>query len=139
MVDPRGVRFAALVTSAVLAVVLLTADLWLLAVQTAAFLIGAVAGVRYVPYGVVFRYLIRPRLGPPASTEDPAPPRFAQALGAVFGVVGVVGFGTGLDTLGYVAVAFAFVAAFLNAAFGFCLGCHLYLAIHSVKVKGVHT
>jgi hypothetical protein len=103
------------------------------------FGVGAVAGVRHAPYGLVFRSLIRPRLGPPAATEDAAPPRFAQLVGAIFGVVGLVGFFAGMPALGYVAVALAFVAALLNAAFEFCLGCQLYLFLHSIAVKGART
>lgn len=131
MVDPRGLRFAAAITAVVLAVVLITGNPWVLLAQLVVFLVGAVAGVRYAPYGLLFRYLIRPRIGPPATTEDPTPPRFAQAVGAVFAAVGVIGFLAGLPVLGYVAAAFAFIAAFLNAAFEFCLGCQLYLFIRS--------
>ncbi len=133
MVDPRGPRFSAAVTSVVLAVVLLTANGWLLFAQTVVFLIGAVFGVRRAPYGLLYQTLIRPRLGPPAELEDDQPPRFAQAVGTVFGVLGTVGFLAGVPALGYIATALAFVAAFLNAAIGFCLGCQIYLAIRSVK------
>ncbi|OHV41655.1 MULTISPECIES: DUF4395 domain-containing protein [Pseudofrankia] len=136
MVDPRGLRFAATITALVLAVALITGSPWVLLAQLVVFAIGAVGGVRRAPYALVFRHLIRPRLGPPATTEDPAPPRFAQAVGAVFAAVGVVGFLTGLDALGYVATAFAFAAAFLNAAFEFCLGCHLFLFIRSINARG---
>ncbi|WP_462187206.1 DUF4395 domain-containing protein [Frankia sp. CcWB2] len=139
MVDPRGMRFAAAVTTIMLAVVLLAGSRWLLLAQTVVFGVGAVAGVRYAPYGLVFRSLIRPRLGPPAATEDAASPRFAQLVGAIFGVVGLVGFFAGMPALGYVAVALAFVAVLLNAAFEFCLGCHLYLFLHSITVKGART
>jgi Domain of unknown function (DUF4395) len=131
VVDPRGLRFAATITTVVLTVALLTGSPWVLLAQLLVFLVGAVGGVRHAPYGVLFRYLIRPRLGPPATTEDPAPPRFAQAVGAVFAAVGVIAFLVGIPVLGYVAAAFAFVAAFLNAAFEFCLGCQLYLFIRS--------
>ncbi|WP_250286445.1 MULTISPECIES: DUF4395 domain-containing protein [unclassified Frankia] len=133
MVDPRGPRFSAAVTSAVLAVVLLTANGWLLLAQTVVFLTGALIGVRRAPYGVLYRTLVQPRLGPPAELEDERPPRFAQAVGAVFGVLGTAGFLADVAALGYVATAFAFVAAFLNASIGFCLGCQIYLAIRSVK------
>ncbi|AEH11360.1 MULTISPECIES: DUF4395 domain-containing protein [Protofrankia] len=133
MVDPRGPRFSAAVTSVVLTVVLLTANGWLLLAQTVVFLTGAVIGVRRAPYGVLYRTLVQPRLGPPAELEDDQPPRFAQAVGAVFGVLGTVGFLADVPALGYVATAFAFVAAFLNATIGFCLGCQIYLAIRSVK------
>ncbi|ADP84330.1 DUF4395 domain-containing protein [Pseudofrankia inefficax] len=132
MVDPRGLRFAAAITTVVLAVALLTGSPWVLLAQLVIFLVGAVGGVRRAPYGLLFRYLIRPRLGPPATTEDPVPPQFAQAVGAVFAAVGVIAFLAGIPVLGYVAAAFAFVAAFLNAAFEFCLGCQLYLFIRTI-------
>jgi uncharacterized protein DUF4395 len=127
LVDVRGPRFGAWVTSVVLALVLVTSSTVLLAVQAVVFLVGAVLGLRWAPYGIVFRTLVRPRLGPPAEFEDEAPPRFAQAVGAVFAIVGTVGFAAGLPALGLAATALALAAAFLNAAFGFCLGCEMYL------------
>ncbi|WP_131748767.1 DUF4395 domain-containing protein [Frankia sp. Cppng1_Ct_nod] len=136
MVDPRGPRFAAAVTSVVLAAVLLTASGWLLLAQTMVFLTGAVFGLRCAPYGLLYRVAIRPRLGPPAELEDEQPPRFAQAVGAIFGGAGAAGFLSGVPALGYVATGLAFVAAFLNAAVSFCLGCQIYLVIRSLK--GVH-
>ena len=128
-VDPRGQRFAAAVTTVVLAVVLLTESGWLLAVQAVVFAIGALAGVRRSPYSLLFAKAVRPRIGVPAHTEDPQPPRFAQGVGLVFAVVGLVGFLVGLPALGLVATGLALVAAFLNAAFGLCLGCEMYLLI----------
>jgi hypothetical protein len=128
-VDPRGLRFAALITAVVLAVVLVTESAVVLAVQAVIFAIGAFAGVQRSPYALVFRSLVRPRLGPPAETEDSRPPQFAQAVGLAFALVGLVGFVTGVTVLGLVAVGFAFAAAFLNAAFRLCLGCEVYLFI----------
>ena len=128
-VDPRGMRFVAAVSAVVLAVVLLTRSPVLLAVQAVFFAVGALAGVRRSPYAIVFARVVRPRIGPPAELEDARPPRFAQGVGLVFAVVGVVGFGTGLPAVGLVATACAFVAAFLNAVFGLCLGCELYLTL----------
>jgi hypothetical protein len=130
-IDPRGPRVAAALTTLVLAVVLLTAPsplaLVLLAAQTAVFAIGALSGVQHTPYSLLFRTLLRPRLGPPAELEDAAPPRFAQAVGLGFAVVGLVALAAGATTVGLVAVGFALAAALLNAATGFCLGCELYL------------
>jgi hypothetical protein len=130
-VDARGPRFGAGVTTAVLAVTLLTIpstlSLVLLSWQTLVFGLGAVFGIAAQPYGVLFRRVVRPRLAPPTEFEDPAPPRFAQAVGLAFGLVGLVGLVTGADVVAYVAVAFALGAAFLNAAFAFCLGCEVYL------------
>ncbi|MFL6238252.1 MAG: DUF4395 domain-containing protein [Actinomycetes bacterium] len=140
-VDPRGLRFAAAITTAVLGVVLVTGNAWLLAAQAAVFAIGAAAGLRFSPYSVVFRLLVRPRLGAPTELEAETPPRFAQAVGLGFAVIGVVGYAFGLPALGIVATAFALAAAFLNAAFGFCLGCEMYLLIRRIvpNTKGVTT
>jgi zinc transporter ZupT len=93
------------------------------------FAAGAVFGVRHAPYALVFRLLVRPRLGSPKELEDAAPPRFAQGVGLFFAVVGTVGYGFGVTWLGLIATAMALGAAFLNAAFGFCLGCEMYLLI----------
>lgn len=124
--DPRGVRFAAAVTTVVLALVLITGSGWLAAAQAVVFGVAAFAGMRVAPYGLLYRVALAPRLGPPAEREDAAPVRFSQLVGFVFTVVAAVGYLTGLTVVGIVAAAFALVAAFLNAAFGFCLGCELY-------------
>jgi hypothetical protein len=126
-VDVRGPRFAAWVTSVVLAIALLTASGELVAVQAAVFAVGALGGLRYAPYGVLFRRLVAPRLGPVREREPEAPARFAQLVGFVFAVVGSAGFLLGAPLLGAVATGLALVAALLNAATGFCLGCELYL------------
>ena len=131
-IDPRGSRFGALITTGVLVVVLITSSAWLLAAQAVVFAIGAVFGLRYAPYGLVFRALIRPRLGPPQELEDEAPPRFAQGVGLLMAVIGVIGYATGLTPLGIVASALALIAAFLNGAFSLCLGCELYLLIRRI-------
>lgn len=70
---------------------------------------------------------MRPRLGAPTELEDPRPPRFAQTVWLGFAVVGLLGALVGLPVVFYVAVAFALVAALLNAIFNFCLGCEMYL------------
>jgi hypothetical protein len=132
-IDPRGPRFGAAITCVVLAVALITRSGWLLGAQTLVFAIGAVAGLRFAPYGLLYRGLVRPRLGPPSRTEAAAPPRFAQGVGAVFAAIGVIGFATGVTPLGIVFTALALAAAFLNAAFDFCLGCEMYLFIQRIR------
>jgi hypothetical protein len=120
------------VTSVVLAAVLLTPQplaTVLIAVQTALFAIGAGFGVQRTPHAWVYRKLVRPRLGPPAELEDPAPPRFAQAVGLAFTTVALAGFLVGATTLALVATGLALVAALLNAVVGLCLGCEMYLLI----------
>ena len=128
-VDPRGPRFAAWVTTVVLAVVLVTSWWPLLAAQAVVFAIGASAGLKVAPYSLVYRYLVAPRLRPTDEREDQAPLRFAQGMGFGFAVVGTLGYASGVPVLGAVATAFALAAAFLNAAFAFCLGCETYLLI----------
>ena len=131
LIDPRGPQFAAALTTVVLAAVLLTAPgrvaFALLAAQALFFALGAALGVQNTPYGWLFRTFLRPRLSAPTHLEDSAPPRFAQTVGLVFAVVGLAGLLAGVTTLALVAVGFALAAALLNAAFGFCLGCELYL------------
>ncbi|GAB3859515.1 DUF4395 domain-containing protein [Dactylosporangium cerinum] len=132
MLDPRGPRFSAGLTAILFVVVLLTGNGWLALAQAAVFAIGAY-DPRLTPYGLLYRYLIAPRLGPPAEREDGAPVRFAQAVGFVFAAVTVVGYLSGAAVLGAVGASFALVAAFLNAVFGLCLGCEAYLLIKRLR------
>jgi len=132
-IDPRGPRFGALVTMVVFAVVLITSSVWLLVAQAVVFAAGAIFGIGYSPYGFIYRWLVRPRLGPPAELEDAAPPRFAQAIGLAISIIGIIGFAAGLRPLGLTAAALGLVAAVLNGVFGICLGCELYLIIRRLR------
>ena len=131
-VDVRGPRFAAWVTTAVLMAVLVVsavssvAAAILLGLQAVVFAIGAVGGPRNHPYGRIFATLVAPRISPVTEREPVPPLKFAQLVGLVFAVAGVAGFALGVPLLGVIATAFALFAAFLNAAFGICLGCQLY-------------
>ncbi len=140
-IDPRGPRVVATITAALLAVVLLTAPgaiaTTLLAAQTAVFAVGAVRGIQHTPYSWVFRRLVRPRLAPPAHLEDPAPPRFAQSVGLAFTTVALVAALAGATTVAAVAVGLALAAALLNAVFGFCLGCEVYLLLARLRAVAV--
>ncbi|MFZ5870329.1 MAG: DUF4395 domain-containing protein [Actinomycetota bacterium] len=132
-VDVRAPRFGAGVTTVVLALVLVlgagAAGITLLAVQAAVFALGAIGRS---PYAWLFARLVRPRLGPTRQTEDPRPPRFAQAVGLAFALLGLAGALAGVTWLFLLAVAAALVAAFLNVAFAFCLGCEMYLLLKRV-------
>ena len=125
--DPRGPRFAAALTTVVLVVVLATGWAWLALAQAVVFAITA-ADPRRGPYALLYRSLVAPRLGPTAEREDAAPVRFAQLVGFVFLTVATIGYFSGATALGVVFAAFGLLAAFLNAAFGLCLGCEAYLA-----------
>jgi hypothetical protein len=131
-IDPRGPRIGALITLVVFVIVLLTSSVWLLAAQALVFAIGTIFGLPRSPYGLVYKWLIRPRLGPPRELEAAGPPRFAQAVGLVISVVGVIGYASGATALGMAAAAAGLVAAFLNGIFGLCLGCEMYLIIRRI-------
>ena len=129
MIDPRGPRFGAWITTAVLALVLLLSGNPAVSglVLTAQAVVFALGSQGKSPYQVAFAKLVRPRLQPPAELEDAAPPRFAQVVGLGFAVAGALSFFAGLTLAGQVFTGLALVAALLNAAVGLCLGCELYL------------
>ena len=132
--DPRGPRFSAGLTSILFIVVLLTGGGWLALFQALVFAIGTY-DPRKTPWGLIYRFLVAPRLGPPTEREDAAPVRFAQAVGLAFTVVAVVGYLSGATVLGLAASGFALAAAFLNAVFGLCLGCEAYLLIARIRSR----
>jgi Domain of unknown function (DUF4395) len=138
-VDVRGPRFAAWVTTAVLVVTLIVSAISplaaaiILGLQAVVFAIGALAGPRRHPYGRLFAILVAPRLGPVKEREPVPPLKFAQLVGLIFAIVGTAGFAVGAPLVGVIATAFALVAAFLNAAFGICLGCQLYPLVVRIR------
>lgn len=136
LIDPRGPRFGAALTTLVLAAALIIGPAWgwiLLGLQAVAFGLGSLLGLAHQPYGRVFRRFVRPRLGAPVELEDERPPRFAQSVGLGFALVGLLGVALGAPVVFYVATGFALVAALLNAAFDFCLGCELYLLAQRLR------
>lgn len=139
-IDPRGPRFGAGVSAAVLAVVVLlgasTAGLVLLSVAAAGFLLGTLRGAEGTVQGWAFRRFVRPRLAPSAELEDRRPPRFAQGIGLFVTGVGVVLGLSGVLVAVPIAAAVAFVAAALNAVVGLCLGCELYLLLRRLRPAG---
>ena len=136
LLDPRGPRFNAAVTTVVFAVVLVTGWWWLALAQAVVFAISAV-DPRRGPFALLFKALVRPRLAPPAELEPAAPFRFAQTLGLVFAAGAGVAFLAGATAVGIVAAAFGLAAAFLNAVFGLCLGCELYLAVRRLTGRAI--
>ena len=134
--DPRGPRFGASLTAVLLLVVVFlsltgasAAALALLAAITALFAWGALAGAGRHPYGALFKKFVRPRLAPPTELEDSAPPTFAQGVGLAVTLVGLILGLAGVPGAVGIAAAAAFVAAFLNAVFDYCLGCQIYLLL----------
>jgi hypothetical protein len=109
---------------------------FLLTLVIALLFLWSVAWPQSAPWGVLFRRAVRPRLTPPAELEDPRPPRFAQGVGLFVVAVGLVLHLLGVPWALPIATAAAFIAAFLNAAFGFCLGCQLYLLLQRAGLVG---
>jgi hypothetical protein len=136
--DPRGQRFAAVLTTVVIALVLITGSGRLALAQAAVFAITA-WDPRRGPYPLIFRAVVLPRIGPPAEREPAAPVRFAQLVGFTFLAVSATGYLTGLTAVGITAAAFGLLAAFLNAAFGLCLGCEAYILIRRLKYRNAES
>ena len=129
VIDARGPRFSAAITVLVLATTLATQSLPLIAFQLTVFLIGATKGPQFTPYAFLFKNLIKPRLKGEFVLEDVRPPQFAQAVGFIFTVIAVAGLISGSTIVFTSATGFALAAAFLNAAFNYCLGCEFYLIL----------
>jgi len=144
LLDPRGPRFAAALTTVILFAVLAAGSLApavagaLVLAQAVVFAVTA-ADPRRGPYGLLYRALLARRLGPPAELEPAAPVRFAQLIGLIFAVVAAGGFLGGVPALGFTAAGAALAAAFLNAAFGLCLGCEVYLAFRRLTKRPLPT
>jgi hypothetical protein len=132
-IDARGPRFSAALTTVVLGIALVTGSVWVATFQAVVFAIGAINGPQFTPYAFIYRTLIKPRLKSPLRTEDVRPPKFAQSIGLIFALVALVGSATGTPVVFTVAIAAALAAAFLNAAFDFCLGCQIYLLLARLR------
>lgn len=109
---------------------------FLLLLVVALLFLWAVLWPRTAPWGVLYRRVVQPRLKPPTELEDPRPPRFAQGVGLFVVTIGLVLHLLGVPGALVVAASAAFVAAFLNAVFGVCLGCMLYLLLQRVGIVG---
>ena len=135
LIDARGPRFGAAITTVVLAAALATSNVWFIVVQALVFAIGAFKGPQFTPYAFVYKKAVKPFLRSEVPTEEVKPPQFAQRVGLLFAVVAIVGAVTGLDLVFTIAVAGALGAAFLNAVFNFCLGCEIYLLLLRARSK----
>ena len=129
VIDARGPRFSAAITAAVLATALATNNLWVVIAQAIVFAIGAFRGPQFTPYAAIFKSIVKPRLKNAVITEDVRPPQFAQSVGLLFALTAIAGSVLGIPVIFTIAISFAFAAAFLNAAFNYCLGCEMYVVL----------
>jgi hypothetical protein len=135
LIDARGPRFGAAITTIVFAAALATNNIWFVVVQAVVFAIGAFKGPQFTPYAFIYKKAIKPLLKGEVPTEEVKPPQFAQKVGLLFAVVAITGAVLGIDALVVGAVSMALGAAFLNAAFNFCLGCEMYLLLLRARSK----
>ena len=135
LIDARGPRYSAALTTIVLSAALITESNLIIGFQFAVFLSAVLFGLRRSIYGFLYRNLIQPRLFGPVPSEYESAPRFAQLIGALFALTALIGGLTGNSTLFLIATGFALSAAFLNTACGFCLGCKIYLLILRVTKR----
>ena len=135
LIDVRGPRFSATLTVIVLAIALATQNVWVLALQGVVFAIGAIRGPQFTPYAFIFKRIVKPRLRGEVVTEDSRPPQFAQSVGFVFALVGLLGAAIGSVPVFSIAVGFALAAAFLNSVFNYCLGCEMYLLVLRIRTR----
>ena len=135
IIDARGPRFGAVITTAVLATALATNNVWVIVAQAIVFAIGAIKGPQFTPYAFIYKSFVKPRQKGEFVGEDVRPPQFAQTVGLLFALAAIGGSLFGVNAIFTVAVAFALGAAFLNAAFNFCLGCEIYLLLLRARSK----
>jgi len=129
LIDARGPRFSAAITTVVLATALATNSVWVVVAQAIVFAIGAFRGPQFTPYALIFKSIVKPRLKSEVITEDVRPPQFAQSVGLLFAFTAIAGSLLGIPVIFTIAISFALAAAFLNAAFNYCLGCEMYVLL----------
>jgi hypothetical protein len=100
---------------------------WILIPLTYGFWARVLTGPTLSPLGQLATRVVAPRL-PVAPKWVPGPPkRFAQAIGVVFSTTALVlWYGFDRHTASFVVVSLLACAAFLEAAFGICLGCKAF-------------
>ena len=135
VIDARGPRFGAAITTFVFAAALATHNAWFIIAQAIVFAIGAFKGPQFTPYAYIYKFAVKPFLKGAVPTEDVRPPQFAQSVGLLFALVAIAGALLDIDAIVIGAVSMALGAAFLNAAFNFCLGCEIYLLLLRARAK----
>jgi hypothetical protein len=140
--DPRGPRFGAGITSILMLVVIyLSLDpaseglaLAVMGFAVVMFSFGSLLGPARHPYSYLYKYTLRKFLKAPAYLEPATPVHFAQVIGLVITGLGLVLGLIGVDFALPIAAAAAFMAAFVNAVFAYCIGCQMYLGLKRLGV-----
>jgi hypothetical protein len=107
---------------------------WLLIPLTYGFVARVLSGPTFSPLARLATQVITPRINAQHRIVPGPPKRFAQGIGALFSVSASVLYLLDLDTASrWVAAALA-GPAFLEAAFGFCIGCKMFAGLMRLGV-----
>jgi hypothetical protein len=136
--DPVDEVSARLVAAGVVAMATATIVLdqrWLIVVITYGFLARVLTGPKLSPLGLLVTKVITPRLGVESRPVPGPPKRFAQAVGLAFSATALIlAFGWDRWATAQVVLGLLAGAAFLEAAFGLCLGCRVFALLMRIGV-----
>lgn len=103
-----------------------------------ALVMGLGSAARTPGFGVVYKYLLKPRgwMKPDVLDDNPEPHLFSQILGFVFMTAGSISLFLGATVLGWTLVWLVVALASLNAFGGFCVGCAIYYWLSRFQLPG---
>ena len=135
--DPVNEVSARLVAAGVvtMSVAAITLDLrWLVPLIAYGFVARVLAGPTLSPLGQLVTRVITPALDRPAKLVPGPPKRFAQGVGVAFSVTALVLLVAGEWGAAQVVLGMLASVAFLEAAFGLCLGCKAFAVLMRLGV-----
>jgi hypothetical protein len=136
--DERAVRLVAWITVTLLAVYLITGWSvipWFLLID---FSMRGVFSRKWAPLAIIGRGVVSRLDSSKKKLINAAPKIFAARLGIAFSAILTILLvaGLGQSTATYIVGGIFLTAALLEAAFAFCLGCHIYQFIQRLKQVG---
>lgn len=111
-----------------------TANGWFLAALTYGFIARVLTGPTLSPLGRLATQVITPRLDVEHKFVPGPPKRFAQGVGATMSIVASVLFLQDAVGVARIVILGLVFAAFLEAAFAFCLGCKMFAILMRLGV-----
>jgi hypothetical protein len=132
-VNEKAARVVAGAVALTALVALLAGAHWLVVPLFYGFLARVLAGPALSPLAQVATRVVAPRLGPPRHVPGP-PKRFAQGMGAAITGAALVAWLAGATGVVEVLLVALLVAATLESAFAFCLGCKVFAGLMRLGV-----
>lgn len=127
----------ATIVAVVVVAFVLGADIgrWLVLALAISLAIGA-ARPGFGPIQLLYRRVLVPRrlVRPAPQMSDPAPHRFAQAMGGGVLAVAFLLLLAGVATAGWVLAWLVLALALINLLFGFCAGCFVFLHLRRAEI-----